>query len=98
MATASDASGAICISSAQLVANWVKCAGERALAAPSHSPKTTTILSSSSMSCSNSLRVKMLLSDQECQVQNTLHDDLVDTLFSDEAVVQAMVDTELQAF
>ncbi|MCS7062581.1 MAG: hypothetical protein NZM04_00790 [Methylacidiphilales bacterium] len=33
MATASDASGAICVSSMQSVATWVKCAGERALAA-----------------------------------------------------------------
>ncbi|MCS7064215.1 MAG: hypothetical protein NZM04_09290 [Methylacidiphilales bacterium] len=34
MTTASDASGAIFVSSAQSVATWVKCAGERALAAP----------------------------------------------------------------
>ncbi|MCS7062595.1 MAG: hypothetical protein NZM04_00860 [Methylacidiphilales bacterium] len=33
MATASNISGAIGVSSAQSVVTWVKCAGERALAA-----------------------------------------------------------------
>ncbi|MCS7063603.1 MAG: hypothetical protein NZM04_06120 [Methylacidiphilales bacterium] len=47
MATASDASGAICVSSAQSVANWVKCAGERPWLPPSHSPQPTTNPSSS---------------------------------------------------
>ncbi|MCS7063489.1 MAG: hypothetical protein NZM04_05515 [Methylacidiphilales bacterium] len=40
MAKAPDASGAICVSSAQSVANWVKCADERALAAPIPQPST----------------------------------------------------------
>ncbi|MCS7063511.1 MAG: hypothetical protein NZM04_05625 [Methylacidiphilales bacterium] len=66
MATAPDASGAICESSAQSLANWVKCAGERALAAPppSHSPQLTTNRSSSLMSCSHSSGIKK-------------HDDLI---------------------
>ncbi|MCS7062457.1 MAG: hypothetical protein NZM04_00165 [Methylacidiphilales bacterium] len=50
MATASDASGAICVSSAQSVANWVKSAGERALAAsPIPQPPQPTTNPSSSL-------------------------------------------------
>ncbi|MCS7062558.1 MAG: hypothetical protein NZM04_00675 [Methylacidiphilales bacterium] len=50
MATASDASGAICMSRTQSVANWVKSAGERALAAfPIPQPPQPTTNRSSSL-------------------------------------------------
>ena len=83
----------------QSVANWVKCAGERALAAPIPQPPTdddTVVELDELFTFVGSKKTR--LSHHAGRAPDALRDELVDTLSRDEAVLQAVVDQAPRAF